>query len=236
LALFGAAPELLLNAHLDTVPANSGYSAPPHAASVRGGRLYGLGSADTKGSIAAILQALGDLQAAGRRPRDVAILFSGDEEKGATIARAFIASERRRGLTRAIVCEPTVCRVGHRHRGIASAEAFASSPGGHSSRADQLPGPLAILARAAVALDAHARRLRHEGPDGLHEGFVPWLGETAQKPLDLAFWTEAALYAEAGIDAVVFGPGDITQAHAADEYVEIAQLETAHAAFLKVLG
>ena len=41
------------------------------------------------------------------------------------------------------------------------------------------------------------------------------------------FWTEAALYAAAGIDAVVFGPGDIAQAHAADEFVELAQLETA---------
>ena len=32
---------------------------------------------------------------------------------------------------------------------------------------------------------------------------------------------------ERGIDAVVFGPGAIEQAHAADEYVEIAELETA---------
>ena len=124
LALFGASPSLLLNAHMDTVPANTGYSAPPHAASVRNGRLYGLGSADTKGAIAAILQALADLQAAGRRPRDVAVLFSGDEEKHATVARSFIASERAQGLARAIVCEPTSCRVGHRHRGIASAEAI----------------------------------------------------------------------------------------------------------------
>ena len=53
--------------------------------------------------------------------------------------------------------------------------------------------------------------------------------------MDLAFWTEAALYAEAGIDAVVFGPGDIAQAHAADEFVELAQLEAARDAFLQVL-
>src|SRR5215211_3852967 len=46
LATFGAAPGLLLNAHIDTVPANSGYSTPPHTAQVRDGRLYGLGSAD----------------------------------------------------------------------------------------------------------------------------------------------------------------------------------------------
>ena len=33
----------------------------------------------------------------------------------------------------------------------------------------------------------------------------------------LDFWTEAALYLAAGIDAVVIGPGDIAQAHAPDE-------------------
>jgi acetylornithine deacetylase len=308
LALFGASPSLLLNAHIDTVPANAGYSAPPHAASVRDGRLYGLGSADTKGAIAVILQALADLQAAGRRPRDVAVLFSGDEEKHASVARAFIASERVRGLKQAIICEPTRCQVGHRHRGIASAEAFTSSPGGHSSRADQVPNPLAVIARAAVALDQHGQRQRAVGPEGFRglclniaaldggvafnvipgearlavsvrpapgadtrglmaelEGiarqaaapaelrwqlghanppfatrelaaFVPLLGEPVGRPVDLAFWSEAALYAEAGVDAVVFGPGDIAQAHGADEFVELAQLETAHAAFLKVLA
>jgi acetylornithine deacetylase/succinyl-diaminopimelate desuccinylase-like protein len=33
----------------------------------------------------------------------------------------------------------------------------------------------------------------------------------------------------------VFGPGDVAQAHAADEYVEIAELEAARAAFAHVL-
>lgn len=40
----------------------------------------------------------------------------------------------------------------------------------------------------------------------------------------VAFGTEAGLYAEAGIPAVVCGPGDIRQAHGPDEYVEDGQL------------
>ncbi|HEY5949457.1 MAG TPA: hypothetical protein VIV40_28375 [Kofleriaceae bacterium] len=43
----------------------------------------------------------------------------------------------------------------------------------------------------------------------------------------LDFWTEAALYAEHGIDAIVVGPGDISQAHAADEFVTLADLDWA---------
>ena len=41
----------------------------------------------------------------------------------------------------------------------------------------------------------------------------------------LDFWSEAALFSEHGIDAVVIGPGDITQAHAADEFVTLADLD-----------
>ena len=39
------------------------------------------------------------------------------------------------------------------------------------------------------------------------------------------FWTEASLFSEAGVPAIVFGPGDIAQAHTADEWVAVEQLE-----------
>lgn len=41
------------------------------------------------------------------------------------------------------------------------------------------------------------------------------------------FWTEASLFAQAGIPAIVLGPGNIAQAHALDEWVSIDQLEKA---------
>ncbi len=50
------------------------------------------------------------------------------------------------------------------------------------------------------------------------------------------FFTEAALFSEAGANAVVFGPGDIAQAHAPDEWVELAQLEEAERLYAGVLG
>jgi len=39
------------------------------------------------------------------------------------------------------------------------------------------------------------------------------------------FWTEASLFSQAGHTAFVFGPGDIAQAHSADEWVALAQLQ-----------
>ena len=41
----------------------------------------------------------------------------------------------------------------------------------------------------------------------------------------VAFVTEASLFAEAGVPAIVCGPGDIAQAHQPDEFIEISQLD-----------
>jgi acetylornithine deacetylase len=303
-ACFGSqAPRLVLNAHLDTVPANSGYSAPPHLLVRRGDRLYGLGTSDIKGAIAGLLEALSQ----GPVNRSVGVLFSGDEERGNSCIRAFLDSPAARGLERAIVCEPTGCKVGIRHRGIGAATVTLQGPGGHSSLVDQLTNPVAVLARAAVALDEMGAAHKGKGPpgfEGIHlnvaaldggiafnvvptratlsfslrpapggsvdelfaeaertvraataphpvvwevvtasppfatrdiPAFAPFFGDRLETTVDLGFWTEAARFSERGIDAVVFGPGDVAQAHAADEFVTIADLEAAHAAFTAVL-
>jgi acetylornithine deacetylase len=65
---------------------------------------------------------------------------------------------------------------------------------------------------------------------------APLFGAAPPDAIDLGFWTEAALLAEAGIDSVVFGPGSIEQAHGADEYVELAELERASLYFQRILS
>jgi acetylornithine deacetylase len=40
------------------------------------------------------------------------------------------------------------------------------------------------------------------------------------------FWTEASLFSQAGLTAFVYGPGDIAQAHTADEWVSLEQLQS----------
>ncbi len=50
------------------------------------------------------------------------------------------------------------------------------------------------------------------------------------------FWTEASLFSAAGLDCLVYGPGDIAQAHSADEWVSLQQLSTVAAAYLRLMG
>lgn len=48
---------------------------------------------------------------------------------------------------------------------------------------------------------------------------------TGQPPLTaVSYGTEAGLYQQAGIDAVICGPGDIARAHRPNEYIEIVEL------------
>ena len=49
------------------------------------------------------------------------------------------------------------------------------------------------------------------------------------------FWTEASLFSAAGLDAIVFGPGHIAQAHTADEWVALDQLRTYAAAVARII-
>ncbi|MFP3903975.1 MAG: M20 family metallopeptidase [Armatimonadota bacterium] len=47
------------------------------------------------------------------------------------------------------------------------------------------------------------------------------------EPVGVQYGTDASKFAEAGIPSVVIGPGSIRQAHSADEFVEISQVQQA---------
>jgi acetylornithine deacetylase len=59
------------------------------------------------------------------------------------------------------------------------------------------------------------------------------LGDTLRQrglsdsPQGMSAWTDAALLNVAGIPAICFGPGDMALAHAAEEYIEVDQIERA---------
>ncbi|HEU5122994.1 MAG TPA: M20/M25/M40 family metallo-hydrolase [Verrucomicrobiae bacterium] len=54
-----------------------------------------------------------------------------------------------------------------------------------------------------------------------------------RKPVGVDYFCDAAVLAEAGIPSVVFGPGDIAQAHTADEWISLASVERAQRMLLR---
>lgn len=63
----------------------------------------------------------------------------------------------------------------------------------------------------------------------LVQAFMDAIGQ--RQPAGVDFFCDASVLAEAGIPSVVFGPGDIAQAHTADEWISLASLERAKRLF-----
>jgi len=63
--------------------------------------------------------------------------------------------------------------------------------------------------------------------------FMHCAGQT--KPLGIHFFCDAAVLSAGGIPSVVFGPGDAAQAHTADEWISLAELERGKDLLLKFL-
>ena len=105
---------ILLAPHLDTVNVVSDAQFKPVT---RGGRLYGRGACDTKGSVAVMFGALCDLSAMKARPRETEIIFVGlvDEEHGQSGSR-FLAKKKFKADL-AIVGEPTRLALATAHKG-----------------------------------------------------------------------------------------------------------------------
>ena len=103
--------HLILNSHADTVATDSSrWTHDPYGAEIHDGQLYGLGSADAKGSLLAYLGALRVLTAAGiRLKRPVAFTSVVDEEAGGGGTLACI--ERGYRASQALVGEPTSLAV-----------------------------------------------------------------------------------------------------------------------------
>lgn len=124
----GAPGGLALSAHMDTVP-ETGWTDDPWSGAIRAGVLHGLGSADMKGPLAAILRAA---QAAP----NATLLLTTDEETtkaGAReiVARSALAREAApRGI---IVAEPTGLRPVRGHRSHIFFTATARGVQAHSS-------------------------------------------------------------------------------------------------------
>ena len=75
-------PALLVQAHLDVVPADPAeWTVPPFAGEIRDGYVWGRGAVDMKDMCATVLTVLSRWSAAGRAPRrDIVLAFVADEE------------------------------------------------------------------------------------------------------------------------------------------------------------
>jgi acetylornithine deacetylase len=298
--------RILLAPHLDTVGAGDRQFSPRKA----GGRIFGRGACDTKGSVAAMLGALMSLARQGRRPAGTEIVFAGlvDEEHAQAGSRALARSGIKADL--AIVGEATRLQVVTAHKGGLWLRLETHGKSAHGSRPELGRNAILAMAKVVAVLETeYAAQLRRRSHPllgrptisvgticgGVQPNIVPdscsilidrrtLPGETESgvehemisllrrnqlkvsmeearlapclpletdpalplvsaflrsagqsRPAGAQYFCDASVLAQGGIPSVVFGPGDIAQAHTEREWISAASLARAQAILLRFL-
>lgn len=177
------AMPILLAAHMDVVPAESGWGKnwryPPFQGNIADGFIWGRGTLDDKVSVLGILEATEKLIKEGYVPRrTIYLAFGHDEEVGGKHGAAKIAALlQSRGvkldyvldealtITEGVVpnVSKPVALVGIAEKGCLSIELSVEGEGGHSS----MPPPqtaIGILSSAISKLEQNQFPVRMEGP------------------------------------------------------------------------
>ncbi|MBT3223032.1 MAG: YgeY family selenium metabolism-linked hydrolase [Proteobacteria bacterium] len=126
-------PTLVFDAHMDVVPATEPerWGRPPFSGKREGGRVWGRGSTDTKGSLAAMLIAVGTAKASEFRGTLIVSASVGEE---AMEGRALGVVLDRHRADVVVIGEPTGLCLGLGHKGRTSIVVEATGVAAHTSQ------------------------------------------------------------------------------------------------------
>jgi succinyl-diaminopimelate desuccinylase len=152
----GPRPTLIINGHLDVVPVKAdAWTVDPFRPAVINGRLYGRGTADMKGGIAAAICALEMIELAGRAPAwNVVFHLVADEERGGALGSATLLADGLISGDACLVPEPTSLGICLAERGLLHAEVTVHGRPGHGSRPREGISAVEQAARLVLALHA----------------------------------------------------------------------------------
>ncbi|MFD0202336.1 MULTISPECIES: M20/M25/M40 family metallo-hydrolase [Saccharothrix] len=189
-------PALLVQAHLDVVPADAAeWSVPPFAGIQRDGYLWGRGAVDMKDMIAMVLAVLSGWSREGRRPRrDIVLAFVADEEDHGQFGAHWLVDHHAdffAGCTTAIgesggyshpVGDRRVYPIGTAERGTSHLRLTATGRAGHGSRRNDDNAVSKLLAALTrVAAIEHPVRLTPTV-----RAFIERVGAALDVPVDLS--------------------------------------------------
>src|SRR4051794_30344984 len=157
LASFGprAMGGLMLSGHTDVVPAGTGWATDPYAVTPVGDSLYGRGTADMKGFIAASMRIVEAVRETELK-KPLHILLSFDEEIGCVGVRHALAAISGSEDVRpelVVIGEPTMMRPRHSHLGKVAFEIVCSAEAAHSSLSHTKPSAISTAARLLSVID-----------------------------------------------------------------------------------
>jgi acetylornithine deacetylase/succinyl-diaminopimelate desuccinylase len=145
-------PSLMLNGHLDTVPAPATMKIAPYEPKVMGGRLYGLGAADMKGGLAAMAYAMITLKRASTSLCGD-LIFAGvvGEESGSLGTEHLVKHGLQAEM--AIVGEPTDLAIVTAHKGVERLRIVVKGKAAHASHPEKGVNAIVKAAKLVTAIE-----------------------------------------------------------------------------------
>ncbi len=150
----GSGAPIVLTGHLDTVPLGAApWSCDPFAGEIGDGRIYGRGTCDMKGAVAAMAVATRRLAALHHRRADVRLVFTAGEERGCHGAQHLASLPGVLGAAGAMVVgEPTGNQAWIAHKGCLRFNLTARGVTAHASMPEQGDNAIHKAAAAVMAL------------------------------------------------------------------------------------
>ncbi len=157
---------VVLSGHTDVVPvADQEWSSDPFEIVERGGKLYGRGTCDMKGFVAACV-AMAPVFARVPLQVPVHFAFTYDEEIGCFGAQALVQSLAARGLrpAAAIIGEPSLMQPVDGHKGCFEYTTWVRGLEGHGSAPDRGVNAVEYAARIVAEMGQLRRALKERAP------------------------------------------------------------------------
>ncbi len=156
---------LILQGHLDVVPAGAGWRSDPFVPLIEEGRLFGRGSSDMKGGVAAMTAAaIAFAESFSCGKKGLQLLFVADEEHANAGIKRFLEAGPPRAEA-AIIGEPTGLQPQLGNKGYASFFVRTTGRSCHASRPEQGVNAIYKMARAVLLLEQYASEVaRHIDP------------------------------------------------------------------------
>lgn len=154
---------LLLSAHMDTVDVKD-MTIDPFDPQLRDGRIYGRGSCDTKGPMAAIMIAFRDRAQQGNLPYNLVFLATCGEEYD-TLGSGYYAEQHGSEITAAVFAEPTELKVITAHKGIVRLKLTCHGQSAHSSTPHLGDNAIYTMAEAIGTIKQYSEKLSAQSPN-----------------------------------------------------------------------
>jgi acetylornithine deacetylase/succinyl-diaminopimelate desuccinylase family protein len=157
--------RLLFDVHQDTVPVD-GMTIAPFEPVIRDGRLFGRGSCDVKGSMAAMLTAFSRL--VRERPAGSAsVLLACTVDEEFTHMGSSRLAQTAHGAELAIVAEPTTLNLVQTHKGVVRWKIRTRGVACHSSTPHLGDNAIYRMGRVLEILERHGEALARSKPDAI---------------------------------------------------------------------